>query len=172
MLEAVIKALSEAKCHMKHYRKLTEGSVLVLLASGFEEEQIVHYTTYMRKNDVPASLIGLSPQQVSGTHGLSFQPDYSLNQLPCQETYPLVLMLGGYDYLACLMADPRVHQLIDDTFAGEGYVAAAETVEAIIPYTNAKTLLQEQRFITQKNRSHDEFAQYLVGLVRKVPLPV
>ena len=150
--------------------KLADKSVIILLAPGFAETETAHYISYMRENKIPVSLVGLSAQQVSGTHGLSFHPDCSLNQLPCQKNHPLVLMLGGYDYLASLMADPRVHQLLDDAEERNAIVAADETAATVIPYTNAKFLLKRQNFITQKDMNQDEFAHYLVQLVQKEPL--
>ncbi len=155
---------------MNKYHHLLDDAVLVLLAPGFEERETAHYISCMRESNVPVSLIGLSTQQVSGRNGLTFHPDRSLNQLPTDKTYPLVLMLGGYQYLSSLMADPRVHQLLDKTFRQDGYVAADETAESIIRYTNANALLNGRRhFITPQKRNRDEFVQHLINLVKNTP---
>lgn len=155
---------------MKQYQHLPEDSVLVLLAPGFAEEQLEYYADYMRQNALPVSLIGLSVQSVNSVDGSPQNPDYTLNQLPPQSTYPLILMLGGYDYLASLMSDPRVHQLIGETLEGDGYVAADETAESMLRYTNAHDLLKREHFLTPKNMDKSEFVQYLVDLVKKKPI--
>lgn len=155
---------------MKQYQQLPDDSVIVLLAPGFSETQMDYYAGFLRQNSVPVSMIGLSIQSVNSINGCSLSPDYTLNQLPPQQTYPLVLMLGGYDYLASLMADPRVHQLIGDTLERDGYVAADETAESMLPYTNAKALLKRERFLTPKSMEQNEFAQYLIDILRKKPV--
>ena len=148
----------------------SDNSVLVLLAPGFAEGQVVHYTSSLRKNQVPVSIVGLSRQHVSGMNGLAFQPDYSLNQLPSDKNPLLVLIAGGYQYLASLMADPRVHTLLGNTLK-KGYVAADETAESLIPFTNAQAILKGSHFITPNKRSSDEFIQYLTNLVKEKLLP-
>ena len=156
---------------MQQEQEIAEESVLVLLAPGFEESQVVHYTSTLRKNKIPVSVVGLSSRHVNGTYGLAIQPDYSLNQLPSNKNYRLILITGGYNYLASLMADPRVHKLLDNTLQHDGYIAADETAESIIPYTNAKAILNGDHFLTPKKMSRDEYTQKLISLVKHSPLP-
>jgi 4-methyl-5(b-hydroxyethyl)-thiazole monophosphate biosynthesis len=146
--------------------KISSGKrVLILLAPGFEERQIIHHTSCMRESGVPTSLVGLSTQSVSGQHGIAVQPDCSLNDLPRETDYSLVLMSGGYQYVSSLLADPRVHQLLSNILKQEGYIAANELAGAILPHTNAKALLQGCHFITQNNMDLNEFTQHLISLV-------
>ena len=139
--------------------------VLILLAPGFAERQVIHHTSCMRESGVPISLVGLSAQAVSGQQGIAVQPDCSLNDLPAETAYPLILMSGGYQYISSLLADPRVHRLLANTLEQDGYVAASELAGAILPHTNAKTLLQGCHFITQNNMDLNEFTQHLISLV-------
>lgn len=147
-------------CHASSGKK-----VLILLAPGFEESQIIHYTSCMRQSGVPTSLVGLSAQAVSGVHGIAVNPDCSLNDLPVESDYPLVLISGGYQYVSSLLADPRVHQLLDNTRKREGYIAANELAGAILPHTNAKRLLEGCRYVTQNSMNLDEFTHHLISLV-------
>jgi putative intracellular protease/amidase len=143
--------------------------ILILLAPGFEEDQIVHQLSYLRDNGVCVSLVGLSTQCVKGLRGIALHPDCSLNQLAPDTTYPLVVMTGGYQFISSLLADPRVHQLLGDTLEKEGYVAANETAGAILPYTNAKKLLNgksQSQFITQQDMNLEEFTRHLMSLVQ------
>jgi putative intracellular protease/amidase len=119
----------------------------------------------MRESGVPTSLVGLSTQSVSGQHGIAVQPDCSLNDLPRETDYSLVLMSGGYQYVSSLLADPRVHQLLSNILKQDGYIAANELAGAILPHTNAKALLQGCHFITQNNMDLNEFTQHLISLV-------
>ena len=152
-----------------HQEALKE--VLVLLAPGFAETEVAHFTSSMRDNKVPTTLVGLTTQQVSGHYGLSVNPDNSLNQLPDDKEYPLALVLGGYKYLSSLMADPRVHRLLGKILNEDGYVAVDKTAEPFIPYTTAKSLLNGDNFVTPKDMNREEFTQYLINLVKSGPLP-
>jgi putative intracellular protease/amidase len=150
---------------MGKYHAAPGKRVLILLAPGFAERQVIHHTTCMRESGVPTALVGLSTQPVSGQQGIAVQPDCSLNDLSSETAYPLILMSGGYQYISSLLADPRVHQLLANTLEQNGYVAANELAGAILPHTNAKTLLQGCHFITQKNMDLNEFIRHLISLV-------
>ena len=150
---------------MAVYHASSEKCVLILLAPGFEERQVIHHTSCLRENGVPTSLVGLSAQAVCGSHGIAVNPDCSLNDLCPEMAYPLVLMSGGYQYVSSLLADPRVHQLLDNTRKKEGYIAANELAGVILPHTSVKTLLQGCHFITQDNMNLDEFTHHLISLV-------
>jgi putative intracellular protease/amidase len=150
---------------MGRYQLSPGKRVLILLAPGFAEKQVIHHTSCMRESGVPTSLVGLSAQSVSGQQGIAIQPDCSLNDLPRESAYPLILMSGGYQYVSSLLADPRVHQLLAHTLEQNGYVAASELAGAILPHSNAKTLLQGCHFITQNDMDLNEFTQHLISLV-------
>jgi putative intracellular protease/amidase len=146
--------------------KISSGKrVLILLAPGFEERQIIHHTSCMRESGVPTSLVGLSTQSVSGQHGIAVQPDCSLNDLPRETDYSLVLMSGGYQYVSSLLADPRVHQLLSNILKQDGYIAANVLAGASLPHPNAKALLPGCHFITQNNMDLKAFTQQLFSVV-------
>ena len=150
---------------MALYHVSSERRVVILLAPGFEERQVVHHTSCMRERGVPISLVGLSAQAVSGVHGIAVNPDCSLNDLCPETAYPLVLMSGGYQYVSSLLADPRVHQLLAKTRQEDGYIAANELAGAILPHSNAKGLLNGCHFVTQNKMDLDEFTHHLISLV-------
>jgi hypothetical protein len=55
--------------------------------------------------------------------------------------------------------------LLAHTLEQNGYVAASELAGAILPHSNAKTLLQGCHFITQNDMDLNEFTQHLISLV-------
>jgi len=106
--------------------------VLILLAPGFEEFITVYCLEQMREASLQVSLVGLSNGLVCGLHGLKVQPDISLEQLDKNNFVKLIVVPGGRNCTASLLADPRVHQLLQTTITTDGIIAATKTSSSLL----------------------------------------
>jgi hypothetical protein len=147
------------------WRQLAPNQVFILIAPGFEEKQTVHFLSSMREAGIPVSLIGLSADDISGLHGIMLHPDYALGEIPAHEAGALVVMPGGRQCISGLMADPRVHQLLQNTVTQQGYIAATKSAENILPHTHFKNILTCENFKPQGEMEFNEFTDHLIKLV-------
>src|SRR5690606_31885023 len=104
--------------------------VLILLATGFEVSSVVFCVSQIREAGLPISLVGLSAGILKGLHGLAIRPDYSLEQLPQGGGYAGVIIPGTPQCVAALLADPRVHHLVQKTLEEQGLFSAMATAVA------------------------------------------
>lgn len=96
---------------------------LVLVADGFEEETTIASVRALRDAGMAASLVGLMAGPVTGSHGITIQPDLSLDQVIPDDIFTLVLLPGGRRSVGAVLADPRVHRLVEAATASGGKVA-------------------------------------------------
>lgn len=91
------------------------------------------------------------------------RPDVSLGQLTPGAPSRLVLVPGSRQCTAVLLADPRVHQLLEATLEAEGYVAA------LAPQPPSGRVSQpagdsSTRFLAQGETPIADFVEQLVTL--------
>lgn len=139
--------------------------VLILLAPGFEERGTIYLLDHMREEGLPVSLVSLTAGLVTGLHGLTVRPDYSLDQLMTKGPYQLIIVPGGRQCTSSLVTDPRVHQLLDATLKSDGFVAATVTAEPILTQAGVPAASDRPRFIPQKDMEVEEFTSKLVNLL-------
>lgn len=152
---------------MSTYQYTPGNRVFVLLAPGFEEGPAIYCLDRMREKGLPVSLVSLSAGLVNGLHGVAVRPDYTLDQLlpgtPCR----LVIVPGGRQCVASLIADPRVHQLFDATLENEGFLAAMDSAEPLLAQIGISTTIFPSRFVSQQNMGVDEFSTRLIDLASR-----
>lgn len=85
---------------------------LVLVADGFDEPQAVECVSRLREAGAACRLVGLTAGPAIGQHGVSLQPDASLEEALAGETPDLIVLPGGAAGLNAISLDPRVEQLI------------------------------------------------------------
>ena len=147
---------------MTHHAK---NPVFILAAPGFEESQTIHHLSALREKGIPTSLIGLSCQGVHGRHGITINPDYALSDLKSTQSGALVLIPGGRQCISRLTADPRVHDLINNTLANNGVLAATKSAEPILEDTCFRSLLNGRHYHPQGDMELNEFSDYLIDLI-------
>ncbi len=98
---------------------------MVLIADGFEEAKTVALLSLMRQAGLCIKCVGLVSGLITGARGLSIRPDMTLADLEALEpTIPImaVILPEGKPSLARLEADPRVHRLLKQVMAKQGFV--------------------------------------------------
>ena len=96
---------------------------LVLVADGFEEEATIACLRALRDAGIDASLVGLMDGPVTGSRGITVQPDLSVEQALADNIFTLVVLPGGRRSIAAVLTDPRVHRLVRDATVTGGKVA-------------------------------------------------
>ncbi len=137
--------------------------VLILLASGFDEVPVVYFLGQMREAGIGVALVGLSGGPIGSTHGLVVKPDCSLEQVPQVGPYKLVILPGDRECISALVADPRVHRLMNQTVGNDGYVGVMPVAETVLRTAGLINTTNENHFVIQKN-GLESFTQKLVHL--------
>ena len=149
---------------MGHHNGSENGRILILIAPGFEEGATVLCLERLREAGLPVSLIGLSAGLLTGLHGLTVRPDYSLDQLSLTVPRRLIVVSGGRQSAASLLSDPRVHQLLNATLEASGYAAAMSSAETCLAQAGIPVPSYSSRFIAQSNIELDGFIHRLINI--------
>jgi putative intracellular protease/amidase len=107
------------------------GPVLVLLAGGFEEKDVVTVTRTLRRAGLPVKLVGLTAGLVRGAYGLSLLPDATLSEVDAEQPQAIVVP-GGLHSSHHLRADPRVHALLGRVVTQGSYVVALASADSVL----------------------------------------
>jgi 4-methyl-5(b-hydroxyethyl)-thiazole monophosphate biosynthesis len=98
-------------------------TVLVPLANGCEELEAVTVIDLLRRADISVCTASLQDKHVKASRGVTLVADYTLDQVIHDKFDALVLPSGlpGADHLN---EDPRIHQLITQTYHHGGLIVA------------------------------------------------
>lgn len=97
--------------------------VLVPLAEGFEEIEAVTIIDVLRRADLDVVVAGLEPGPVTGSHGITLQPDKTLDEVDVAHVHAIVLP-GGMPGTTHLAEDERVLEMVRLLDGGSRPVAA------------------------------------------------
>jgi putative intracellular protease/amidase len=137
--------------------------VLILIAQGFDEISLVQCLAQMREAGLGVSLVSLSARPMDSIHGLTVRPDLLIDQLPVTTLPRLVIIPGGSSCAAALMADPRVHQLIETVLNRSGVVAAMSTAQSVLVNAGGPET-SVSNFVVQNNLPVSEFVGQLINM--------
>ena len=98
--------------------------VLVPLAPGFEEIEAVTVIDVLRRAGIKVVVAGLGGgQAVTGSHGITLQPDCGLDEALAGD-YEMAVLPGGMPGAANLREDARIISMLRDLAASGRYTAA------------------------------------------------
>jgi protein deglycase len=97
--------------------------VLVPLAEGFEEIEAITMIDLLRRADIEVVTASLAPGPVSGSHGITVEPDAELETVLGQ-SFDMVALPGGMPGATNLAADPRILALLRQLAASGHFTAA------------------------------------------------
>jgi putative intracellular protease/amidase len=142
-----------------------KSRVFILIAPGFEEASTVSCLEQMRQASLPVSLVALSARLVTGWHGLSVQPDLTLDQVNVNEPCKMVVLPGGQMCATALLTDPRVHRLLNTVIAQDGVVGVMKTAVPVVKQSGLLPTPLDSRFMTQHDENLGAFVKNLVHLM-------
>jgi hypothetical protein len=105
---------------------------VILIAPGFDLEQVAVWTTQLRKSGRPVSLVGLTGGPQRSSNGVRLIPDTDLDSAPAADP-GLLLLPGGKAYAAALRRDPRALQYMHAVLHSDGRIGGDRELEAVIP---------------------------------------
>lgn len=101
--------------------------VIMVIADGFDEAEAIVILSTLRQAGVCAKSVGLTSGLIKGAHGIPVRPDFTLADLE-QALDPasiaMVILSAGERYLSSIKTDPRVHRLLRQVVAHQGYAVA------------------------------------------------
>jgi putative intracellular protease/amidase len=137
--------------------------VFILSAPGFEEASTIYCLERMRRASLHVLLVSLSAGLVTGQHGITVCPDLTLDQIDLNEPVKLVIIAGGRQCASSLLADPRIHRLLQGlpmmNASAAVLTTAGSAVSQIYPPDSSPI-----RFIAQNDTSLEEFVTRLINL--------
>lgn len=98
-------------------------SALVPLADGFEEIEAVTIIDVLRRADIDVTVAGLEAGPVTGSHGISIEPDMTLAEASGGD-YDMIALPGGLPGAEHLANNQRLISLLQDAAAAQKPVAA------------------------------------------------
>jgi putative intracellular protease/amidase len=104
-------------------KEKSDKTVLVLLAPGFEEADVVTITRTLRRAGIAVALVGLTAGPIRGNYGLALASDRTLNEIELDVPAAVVLP-GGTSSATHMAGDPRVHALLRRVVEAGAYVFA------------------------------------------------
>jgi hypothetical protein len=107
--------------------------------------------------------VGLSARLIRGYHGMTVRPDVTLGQLTGTADHKLVLIPDGKECVSALFADPRVHQLIENTLKTQGVVAAMPEAETMLERSGLVTSSTASSFVWRRDKDLTEFTAELIS---------
>jgi len=116
--------------------------MLILVAAGFDEQLVTHWTVSRHQLGLAVTLVGLAAGTARDRHGLRLKVDRTLETLP-PERAVLVLLPGESGYVYQVLQDPRVHRLLREVVAAGGtlYTCAPRLLEGVdLPVQPAQAL--------------------------------
>ena len=99
------------------------AKVLVPLADGCEELEVVTIIDLLRRAGVEVTVAGLAPGIVKASRGVQLVPDVTLD-VALQDSYDMLVLPGGMPGASHLKADPRIVDLVRRMAAAGQYTAA------------------------------------------------
>jgi 4-methyl-5(b-hydroxyethyl)-thiazole monophosphate biosynthesis len=110
---------------------VAKDKVYVMVAPGFEEEDVSTVTRSLRRSGLSVAVVGLAAGPVRGAYGLSLASDRTLSEVETESPRAVVLP-GGTRASRHLSAEPRVHHLLRRVVARDGYVVAIESAYTVL----------------------------------------
>jgi len=141
------------------------AKVIILIAPGFEERGVVYFLASLRETGLPVSLVSLTAGLVTGLHGLTIRPDQTMEQVVLDLPGRMVIVPDGQQCVSALLADPRVHRLLNSTVRDEGHVATTILAGQLLARAGIPANGAADRFIKQGDQGIVDFTNQLINLL-------
>ena len=99
------------------------ASLLLPLATGFEEVEAVSLIDVLRRGGVEVRIAYVEDELVLGANGITLKAETSIKNI-ISEDFDMILLAGGWDNAYTLRDNPRVQELIKE-FYKDGKVVGA-----------------------------------------------
>lgn len=153
------RTLTEKDSHHK-------GCILVVVADGFDEKEIVTFLSLLRQEGLCVKSVGLTSGLTGGTHGVWLKPDLTFADVEdFMDATPIsmVILPEGGQNLVRMENDPRVHRLLRQVVAQRGRIATGPEGLRIVRAAEAQGNGQgEVVLVRRPDQLPGAFTRYLI----------
>lgn len=131
--------------------------VYMILGTGFEETEAVVPVDLLRRAGVQTACVGIGGLEITGSHGMTFLADLTVEQMDLTEL-DMIVLPGGLDGVASIRSCRPVLDAIQFAYENHKYIGAicaAPTVLAEMHITDGKKAVcyPGEQLIHQMNAS-------------------
>ena len=131
--------------------------VYMILGTGFEETEAVVPIDLLRRAGVQTACVGIGGLEITGSHGMTFLADLTVEQMDLTEL-DMIVLPGGLDGVASIRSCRPVLDAIQFAYENHKYIGAicaAPTVLAELHITDGKKAVcyPGEQLIHQMNAS-------------------
>ncbi len=143
---------------------------LILVADGFDEIEVILILNTLRRAGICVKSVGLTSGLIHSAHGILLMPDFALTDLERIidiSSVELVFLPGGECHLAKLEPDPRIHRLLRQVVAQQGFIASdnygKHILKAALEFNDAVEDTEREQMLVHypSEQTVDQFAQSL-----------
>jgi hypothetical protein len=148
----------------------------MIIADGFNEAEAVSILSALREAGIYTKSIGLTSGLMTGIHGIPVMPDHPLIDLAYKldvSSIQAVILPGEKRSFTKLEADPRIHRLLRQVIAQQGFIATNERGYRVLKHAfGQEKVLREasdDRFLLRSSpdQTVGTFAQTIVRRLRR-----
>lgn len=139
--------------------------VLILVDTGFDEEETIKYLGLMRQSGLATEVVGHRAGLITGTNGLTIRPDRTLVDLDKTAGLQLLILPGRTQSAMSLLTDPRVHRLFATVAADGGRLAVTNQAEEAFLRADLVEVLSDPSVISQGRNDLAAFGRHLTNLL-------
>lgn len=142
----------------------TAEKIAVLLTPGFAEGTAVLCMEQFRDAGLPVSLIGMNDQLIRGSHGIKVEPDCTIEEIPSDTPYRLIILSGGRQSINTSLIDPRVIHLLQQTIETQGYIAPIARAQEFLRDAGFPEDCDAPYIVSQNGKTAEEYVQQLIKI--------
>lgn len=141
-----------------------EGYIFVLWGDKFDEVAAVIFVTELRKAGFLVRLVGLTPPQIKGRHGLGLVPDLMLEQALPKAAQAICVIIPCPAYqVKHFKNDPRVSELFDQAHSNKAQFVIGQF------NTNTRLYLDSFEIIDIVEYPDNELTAFVRELINTIP---
>jgi hypothetical protein len=138
--------------------------VFVLWGDKFEEAIATIFVTELREAGLRVKVVGLTPQRISGLHGLALVPDLTLDQaLPLASQAMCLVIPNAASGLKRLKNDPRLREFFAIARANRAKFIIGSSGQADLADLGLGPIAEESLVVYPEHEGLVEFARELGG---------
>lgn len=141
--------------------KRSEPTVIIPIASGFDEVSVVDCVSHLRRRGVRVQLVSVGGHNVRSRHGLTLHADKRVHELKQPHASSRILLTGGDVSLRAVLHSVEMLMLIADTGQLGGELVATTDSQATIEESGILTTLGHLSWRIQADESLSDFLRQI-----------
>ena len=139
--------------------------VFILIAPGFDEKLVILLISSFREAGIASALVSLTPGLIKSFRGVQVHADLSIDQLPPTVLPRFIFVLETYSCASTLLADPRLHQLLERTVVEKRIVAVMPEARRLFQEIGFPDVMTMPELVKFEPLLVREYVNQIVGLL-------